>query len=61
MYEIDENKWTLISDDTHSYGGPELIFDHQMCIDSKKKLIYVFGGRVLNGSTRYSKFEIHLC
>lgn len=28
-------------------GGPNLIFDHQMCIDISKRNIYVFGGRIL--------------
>jgi len=50
VYELDSNKWTLISDDTHAYGGPELIFDHQMCIDSEKSSIYVFGGRIIAGT-----------
>ncbi|XP_063226200.1 muskelin isoform X2 [Bacillus rossius redtenbacheri] len=47
MYDIDSNTWTLISEDTGEMGGPQLIFDHQMCMDSKQRKIYVFGGRVL--------------
>ena len=47
MYDIDTNKWTLICDDTGSEGGPKLIFDHQMCMDTDTSTIYVFGGRIL--------------
>ncbi|XP_070558105.1 muskelin-like [Ptychodera flava] len=51
VYDITSNKWTLICDDTGGEGGPKLIFDHQMCIDSEKSTLYVFGGRVLVGSS----------
>ena len=47
MYDIVNNRWTLITDDTHAMGGPELIFDHQMAMDVEKQTIYVFGGRIL--------------
>ncbi|GBG90103.1 hypothetical protein CBR_g50195 [Chara braunii] len=26
-------------------GGPDLVYDHAMCMDSQRQLIYVFGGR----------------
>lgn len=47
MYDIEMNTWTLITEDTAHMGGPELIFDHQMCMDVNKRTIYVFGGRIL--------------
>ncbi|XP_039276619.1 muskelin [Nilaparvata lugens] len=50
VYDIESNQWTLITDDTAALGGPQLIFDHQMCIDVTLRTIYVFGGRVLNVS-----------
>ncbi|XP_072327210.1 muskelin isoform X3 [Scyliorhinus torazame] len=46
-YDIDTNKWTLLSEDTATDGGPKLVFDHQMCMDSEKHMIYTFGGRIL--------------
>ncbi|XP_021957307.1 muskelin isoform X2 [Folsomia candida] len=46
VYDIETNKWTLITEDTASMGGPELLFDHQLCIDDEKEIIYVFGGRI---------------
>jgi hypothetical protein len=49
MYEIEMDRWTLITDDTQSMGGPPLIFDHQMAIDVEHQVLYVFGGRVLTG------------
>uniref|UniRef100_A0A671NHU4 Muskelin-like n=2 Tax=Sinocyclocheilus anshuiensis TaxID=1608454 RepID=A0A671NHU4_9TELE len=51
-YDIDANTWTLLSEDTSADGGPKLVFDHQMCMDSEKHMIYTFGGRILtcNGS-----------
>ncbi|KAI9007518.1 Muskelin N-terminus-domain-containing protein [Phycomyces nitens] len=48
-YDIDKKKWTLISADTAAEGGPQLILDHEMCIDSSSNSIYVFGGRVASG------------
>ncbi len=47
MYDIALGRWTLITDDTHGAGGPELIFDHQMALDSATHTLYVFGGRIL--------------
>lgn len=51
VYDIATGKWTLICDDTGAEGGPRLIFDHQMSMDSDKSTIYVFGGRVLTSSS----------
>jgi len=48
MYDIPCRKWTLITDDTASQSGPNLIFDHQMCLDPLTRTIYVFGGKELN-------------
>ena len=31
-YCIDTNTWTLISSDTYADGGPQLIYDHQVCV-----------------------------
>ncbi|XP_060569193.1 muskelin-like [Ruditapes philippinarum] len=51
MYDIENNKWMLITEDTSAMGGPKLIFDHQMVIDIKEQTLYVFGGRVLTCTT----------
>ncbi|EPQ57092.1 galactose oxidase [Gloeophyllum trabeum ATCC 11539] len=52
---LDIGKWDLLSFDTASGGGPPLIFDHQMAIDSEMQMIYVFGGRVVDQkSIKYS-------
>lgn len=47
MYDIATKRWTLITDDTSTMGGPNLIFDHQMCLDQENRTIYVFGGQTL--------------
>jgi muskelin len=47
VYHIESRQWTQINEDTASVGGPQLIFDHQICLDSEKRTIYVFGGRIL--------------
>jgi hypothetical protein len=49
MYDIESGKWTLITEDTSAMGGPKLIFDHQMAIDTDQHTVYVFGGRELVG------------
>ncbi|XP_014670808.1 PREDICTED: muskelin-like [Priapulus caudatus] len=54
MYDIDSNKWTLVTDDTASLGGPRLIFDHQIVMDAERQMIYVFGGRILTRSWKKS-------
>lgn len=57
MYDIPSRKWTLITDDTSSMGGPSLIFDHQMAVDSLKRTVYVFGGKELACATTSSLDE----
>lgn len=54
MFDISSGRWTLITEDTHTMGGPRLIYDHQMVIDIQKQTLYLFGGRVLSsvGSDR---------
>ncbi|KAI8384170.1 Muskelin N-terminus-domain-containing protein [Blakeslea trispora] len=51
------NQWTKISDHTAYEGGPELIFDHQMCVDSNGKTLYVFGGRTVNGDPTLQNYS----
>uniref|UniRef100_A0A8C4QGM5 Muskelin 1, intracellular mediator containing kelch motifs n=1 Tax=Eptatretus burgeri TaxID=7764 RepID=A0A8C4QGM5_EPTBU len=46
-YDIGTACWELLSADTAADGGPKLVFDHQMCMDSEHHMIYTFGGRVL--------------
>ncbi|XP_054163494.1 muskelin-like isoform X2 [Oppia nitens] len=50
IYDIQMNKWSLITDDTTCIGGPPLVFDHQMSMDLEKNIIYVFGGRIFTCS-----------
>lgn len=50
LYDTLSRTWLLICDDTKSVGGPDLIYDHQLAIDSMKRTIYVFGGRILTAS-----------
>jgi len=45
MYELETDKWTLITDDTAAMGGPCLLFDHHLAIDIDQQTLYVFGGR----------------
>lgn len=47
VYDIAECEWNVLSTDTEAAGGPRLMFDHQMCIDTVMHAIYVFGGRLL--------------
>ncbi|KAJ3332134.1 Muskelin 1, intracellular mediator containing kelch motif [Blyttiomyces sp. JEL0837] len=39
--------WFKISSNTAADGGPELIYDHQMVIDSERQMMYIFGGRTI--------------
>ncbi|KAG0046379.1 Muskelin 1, intracellular mediator containing kelch motif [Gryganskiella cystojenkinii] len=52
-FDIDANspphgRWTKISGNTAVMNGPELIYDHQMCLDPVSQTLYVFGGRVVH-------------
>uniref|UniRef100_A0A8D8HNA7 Muskelin n=2 Tax=Culex pipiens TaxID=7175 RepID=A0A8D8HNA7_CULPI len=47
LYNTVSKTWFLICPDTAQVGGPQLVYDHQMCIDVDKQTIYVFGGRIL--------------
>lgn len=38
-----------------SQNGPRLVHDHQLCIDSEKQIIYMFGGKIIAlGESGYS-------
>ncbi|KAI8803988.1 Muskelin N-terminus-domain-containing protein [Cladochytrium replicatum] len=50
-YEVVTNRWTRLSANTVTEGGPELIFDHQMCIDVETQTIYVFGGKAIQSQS----------
>ncbi|KAG0283741.1 hypothetical protein BGZ96_011882 [Linnemannia gamsii] len=41
-------RWTKICGNTAVMNGPELIYDHQMCLDPASQTLYVFGGRVVH-------------
>ena len=47
LYDTRARTWMQICDDTSQVGGPQLMYDHQMCIDVDKRTIYVFGGKIL--------------
>jgi len=55
LYDIASGAWTQVTDDTAAVGGPSLIFDHQMCLDSEKREIYVFGGQSLHVTEEESR------
>ncbi|KAK0448391.1 Muskelin N-terminus-domain-containing protein [Desarmillaria tabescens] len=44
----DSGKWDYLAFDTAASGGPPLIFDHQMVMDSDAQIVYIFGGRVVD-------------
>ncbi|KAI8614210.1 Muskelin N-terminus-domain-containing protein [Chytriomyces sp. MP71] len=46
-YDIAANRWNRISASTQLDGGPDLIYDHQMVVDSDAQVLYVFGGRTI--------------
>lgn len=51
----DAGKWDFLSFDTASTGGPPLVFDHQMALDSDSQMLYVFGGRIVDGDKENTK------
>ncbi|CEP10390.1 hypothetical protein [Parasitella parasitica] len=51
QYFTDLDRWIKISENTQIDGGPPLLCDHQMCIDSVGRKLYVFGGRIVTPDT----------
>lgn len=47
-YDVERGIWSKVSGNTAAEGGPELIYDHQMCVDPAAHVMYVFGGRTVN-------------
>ncbi|KAG6865484.1 hypothetical protein C0991_002196 [Blastosporella zonata] len=54
---MDNGKWDFLSFDTASQGGPPLIFDHQMVLDSESQILYIFGGRIVDGDWETVKYS----
>ncbi|KAJ2926627.1 hypothetical protein H1R20_g10465, partial [Candolleomyces eurysporus] len=54
---IDAGKWVFLSFDTAASGGPPLVFDHQMAMDSEAQILYVSGGRIVDGEWETSKYS----
>ncbi len=44
-YDVAGNTWTQLASHTAEQKGPDLVFDHQMCMDEVHNTIYVLGGR----------------
>ncbi|XP_064543793.1 muskelin [Drosophila montana] len=57
LYDTRARTWMQICDDTSQVGGPQLVYDHQMCIDADKRTIYVFGGKILTPRSPTSSTE----
>ncbi|CCM02310.1 uncharacterized protein FIBRA_04401 [Fibroporia radiculosa] len=54
---VQAGKWTLLSTDTSVVDGPSLIFDHQMVIECEAQVIWVSGGRVVDGEWEICKYS----
>ncbi|KAI0675370.1 Muskelin N-terminus-domain-containing protein [Trametes maxima] len=54
---LDAGTWDLLAFDTAASGGPPLVSDHQMEIDSEAQVIYVSGGRVAGTEWDALKFS----
>ncbi|PWA00159.1 hypothetical protein BB558_003801 [Smittium angustum] len=49
-YDLNKNRWHLVSSDTYSEGGPRLMYDSQMVFDPISQKIYLYGGKVTASS-----------
>jgi hypothetical protein len=56
-YYIEFDQWVKINENTSNAGGPELIYDHQMCVDPEGEALYVFGGRTVTGDTNIQNYS----
>ncbi|KAM0749031.1 hypothetical protein T439DRAFT_327521 [Meredithblackwellia eburnea MCA 4105] len=44
----DQGRWELLCEDVSAEGGPKILFDHQMVINSTGQMLFVFGGKALD-------------
>ena len=51
MFDINQKSWRMISRDTEQDGGPCARSCHKLCIDHKRKLIFMLG-RYLDSEVR---------
>ncbi|KAI7872075.1 Muskelin N-terminus-domain-containing protein [Spinellus fusiger] len=56
-YFVDFNLWKRISTNTAEEGGPELLYDHQMNIDTVTGIIYVFGGKIISNTSNFHNYS----
>lgn len=49
-FDVDLGKWFKISDDTKNEGGPSLLYDHQMLVNTCNDCLVVFGGKSIEAS-----------
>ncbi|KAL9540450.1 hypothetical protein MBANPS3_009668 [Mucor bainieri] len=56
-YYIEFDQWVKVNENTSEAGGPELIYDHQMCVDPEGEMLYVFGGRTVTGDTNVQNYS----
>jgi hypothetical protein len=60
-YFIKEGKWRCLMYDTAAAGGPDLIYDHQMCFNADANAIYVFGGRKIVQGESADVYCVRVC
>ncbi|OLY81966.1 Muskelin [Smittium mucronatum] len=53
-YDINLNRWEIISLDTANDGGPKLLYDSQMVFDPLYGKIYIYGGKILSRNSSES-------
>ncbi|KAL5523551.1 hypothetical protein ACEPAG_7724 [Sanghuangporus baumii] len=54
---IDQGNWELLNYDTSIKGGPKLIYDHQLVLDSESQVLYVQGGRIVDDEWKTPKYS----
>ncbi|EJD02721.1 uncharacterized protein FOMMEDRAFT_156054 [Fomitiporia mediterranea MF3/22] len=54
---IDQGNWELLNYDTAIKGGPKLIYDHQLVLDTDAQVLYVQGGRVVDDDWKNPKYS----
>ncbi|EPQ29377.1 uncharacterized protein PFL1_03132 [Pseudozyma flocculosa PF-1] len=50
-------RWEKLSSDTYADGGPKLVYDHGLVVDSQSQILYVFGGRIADPDPNRFEFS----
>lgn len=56
-FDTTNRRWVCLSTDVRAQGGPNLLYDHTMIVDSRRQQLYIFGGKEVKESSAVSHLD----